>query len=305
MDGILNINKPRDMTSFQVVAKVKWLCREKQAGHAGTLDPQATGVLPVCLGQATRIIEYLFDATKSYRAQVELGITTDTYDAAGKVIHVADAARIRREMVEGVLAQYRGTIQQVPPMYSAIKHKGKPLYKLARSGIEVERRSRSAHIYNLEISGWEPPVVTLEIVCSKGTYVRSLANDIGEALGCGAHLKSLVRPRVGPFTIEDALTLPRLEEALGQGYGEKYLYPLDFALLPFTAVVVNEEKRSSLIHGAPIDLDIEPEAGSAALSTGRRSRVYTEEGCFLGMIKYDPETGRWWPEKIFFRPSRV
>ncbi len=304
MDGILNINKPRDMTSFQVVAKVKRLCREKQAGHAGTLDPQATGVLPVCLGQATRIIEYLFDATKSYRAEVELGITTDTYDAAGKAIRMADAAGIRRENVESVLAKYRGDIQQVPPMYSAIKHKGKPLYKLARSGIEVERRSRSAHIYNLEIRGWEPPVVTLDIVCSKGTYIRSLANDIGEALGCGAYLKSLVRLRVGPFKIEDALTLPHLEEALGQGHGEKYLYPLDFALLPFTAVVVNEENRSSLIHGAPITLDTETEAGSADLAAKRRSRVYTEEGCFLGMLKYDPETGRWWPEKIFFRPSR-
>jgi tRNA pseudouridine55 synthase len=303
MDGILNINKPRGKTSFQIVAKVKGLCREKQAGHAGTLDPQATGVLPICLGQATRVIEYLFNTTKTYRAEVEFGITTDTYDATGKVIRVADAAGISREMVEAVLVKFRGAIQQIPPMYSAVKHKGKPLYKLARSGIEVERRSRPAYIYSLEISGWEPPVVTLDIVCSKGTYVRSLAYDMGEALGCGANMKDLVRQKVGPFTIEEALTLSQLEEAFQQGYGEKYLYPLDFALLSINAIVVNEERRCSLIHGAPITLETEPEAGSAAFPAKSRSRVYTADGSFLGMIMYDPETSRWWPEKIFFRES--
>jgi tRNA pseudouridine55 synthase len=301
MDGILNVNKPQDATSFQIVAQVKRLCQEKHAGHAGTLDPQAAGVLPICLGQATRIIEYLFHETKTYRAQVELGVTTDTYDSTGKVLCLADATGISREMVEAGLVKFRGAIQQIPPMYSAVKHKGKPLYKLARSGIEVERRSRLAHIYSLEISGWEPPVVTLDIVCGKGTYIRSLAHDLGEALGCGANMKDLVRLKVGPFAIEEALTLSQLEEAFHQGYVAKYLYPLDFALLPYSAIVVNGEKRCSLIHGAPITVEPGPEAESPSLTAGSRSRVYTEDGCFLGMIKYDPETSRWWPEKIFFR----
>ena len=199
MHGLLNINKPAGMTSFGVVDRVKHLSGERRVGHAGTLDPLATGVLPVCLGQATRVIEFLFDSTKTYRAQIELGITTDTYDSSGKVISIKDASGISREMVGSTLDRFRGPILQTPPMYSAIKHHGQPLYKLARSGIEVERKSRPAQIYGLEITDWQPPVVSLDIICGKGTYVRCLAHDLGEALGCGASMKSLVRLKVGPF----------------------------------------------------------------------------------------------------------
>ena len=176
MDGILNVNKPRDMTSFSVVARVKRIFLERKVGHAGTLDPQASGVLPVCLGQATRVIEFLFNETKTYHAEIELGVTTDTYDLTGKVLRNADSSAISRQTIELALAAFRGSIQQTPPMYSAIKHKGKPLYELARSGIEVERKSRKVRIDSLEIVGWQPPVVTLEIVCGKGTYIRSLAS---------------------------------------------------------------------------------------------------------------------------------
>ena len=219
MDGILNINKPQEMTSFSVVACVKRICGERHAGHAGTLDPLATGVLPICLGQATRVIEFLFDETKTYRAQVELGITTDTYDSTGKVLRTADPSGVSREMIEKALVKFRGSILQTPPMYSAVKHQGKPLYKLARSGIEVERKSRPTQIHSLEIIDWQPPVVTLDIVCGKGTYIRSLAFDLGEALGCGANMKSLIRLRVGPFNIEDALTLPQLEDVFTRAAG--------------------------------------------------------------------------------------
>jgi tRNA pseudouridine55 synthase len=295
MNGILNINKPAEMTSFDVVARVKRITGEKRTGHAGTLDPLAKGVLPVCLGQATRIIEYLFNETKNYRSEVELGVTTDTYDSTGKVLKTCDPSGITREMVESALTGFRGQIQQVPPMYSALKHNGKPLYELARSGIEVERKSRPARIDSLEITAWQPPVVTLDIVCGKGTYIRSIANDLGEALGCGAVMKSLVRLRVGPFTIEEALTLEQLEESCRRGDIEKYLYPADYALLAFNALVVNHEQQCSLIHGSPVEIDISPRVPDSQMPY----RVYTSGGDFLGMVKYVPENHYWQPEKIF------
>jgi tRNA pseudouridine55 synthase len=301
MDGILNINKPPDMTSFKVVAAVKRITGERHAGHAGTLDPLATGVLPVCLGQATRVTEYLFGATKTYRAEVEFGKTTDTYDSTGKIIRTGDASGLNREMIEAALVNFRGIIQQTPPMYSAVKHQGKPLYKLARSGIEVERKSRQAHIYSLDILNWQPPVVTLDIVCGKGTYIRSLAYDLGETLGCGANMKSLARLKVGPFTIEDAVTFQQIEEAFRQDYGQKYLYPVDFILLPFKAIVVNHEQQCSLIHGASLSLEAGAESTAGSGMPDNLSRAYTQDGSFLGMLKYDSETRLWHPEKIFLR----
>jgi tRNA pseudouridine55 synthase len=296
MDGILNINKPQDMTSFGVVAAVKRITRERHIGHAGTLDPLATGVLPVCLGQATRVIQYLFNETKIYRAEVELGVTTDTYDTTGRVLRVGESSGISREMVEATLEHFRGNILQTPPMFSAVKHQGRPLYKLARSGIEVERKPRPAQIFRLEIIDWQPPVVTLEIVCGKGTYIRSLANDLGEALGCGANMKSLVRSMVGPFGIEDAISLEKLEEAFRQGRGQDYLYPIDYVLTSFNAVVVNHEQQCSLIHGSQITLNGLPEVPAGSLS-----RVYNDDGRFLGMISFDAESNRWQPEKIFLK----
>lgn len=301
MDGILNINKPEGMTSFGVVARIKRITGERHTGHAGTLDPLATGVLPVCLGRATRVIEFLFSETKTYRTRVELGVTTDTYDATGKVTRISDASGISRGMVESALDKFRGTIQQTPPMYSAVKHHGQPLYKLARSGIEIARKSRPAEIHSLEIIDWQPPLVTLDVVCGKGTYIRSLAHDLGEVLGCGASMKSLVRLRVGPFSIEEALTLTRLEEVFRSGNGEKYLYPPDFVLMSFPAVVVNREQKCRLVHGSPIRLETAGGEKPAGIEPGAIGRVYGEEGCFIGMVKYDAENDRWQPEKIFYK----
>jgi tRNA pseudouridine55 synthase len=300
MDGILNINKPQNMTSFAVVAKVKKVTGEKHTGHAGTLDPLATGVLPICLGQATRVIEFLFDETKTYRAEVELGKTTDTYDSTGQTIKTADPSGINREMIESALTAFRGTINQIPPMYSALKHKGKPLYKLAREGIEIERKSRPAQVYELNIVDWQFPVVTLNIICGKGTYIRCIAHDLGEALGCGANMKSLVRLRVGPFCFEDSVTLEQLEEDFRSGQGHKSLYAIDHVLRDFNAVVVNRVQQCSLIHGAPIPLESANQSGFP-LENEILSRVYTDEGNFLGMIKYDSENRLWKPDKMFFR----
>jgi tRNA pseudouridine55 synthase len=301
MDGILNINKSPGMTSFSVVARVKRLSGERHAGHAGTLDPQATGVIPICLGQATRIIEYLFEQTKTYRTEVELGISTDTYDSTGQIIQVKNTDSITLERIEAALAGFRGAILQTPPMYSALKYRGTPLYKLARSGIEVERKNRQAQIHSLEILDWQPPVITLEITCGKGTYIRSLAHDLGEELGCGANMKSLIRTKVGRFDIRDAITLSQLEETCRNGLLQEQMYPLDFVLPSFSAIVVNEEQKTLLIHGMPVSLQQKQDFGTTNLKKTLFFRAYSGDGHFLGMVKYDPENRLWRPDKIFFK----
>ena len=297
MDGILNINKPQGLTSFDIVARVKRITGERHTGHAGTLDPLATGVLPICLGKATRVIEYLFNETKTYRAEIKLGVATDSYDSTGKVIKTADSSNVTRENLEAVLAAFRGSIMQTPPMFSAVKRQGVPLYKLARSGIEVERKSRPAQIDKLIIIDWQSPFFSVEVVCGKGTYIRSLAQDIGQALGCGAVMNNLVRTRVGPFGLDEAITLEQLEQMVGSGYSDRYLYPPDYALQSFDAMVVNHEQQCLLAHGSPIIL----EANSSEIKPGAFGRVYNQEGVFVGMVEYDAANQRWQPHKVFFQ----
>ena len=295
VDGILNINKPWGKTSFSIVAMVKRLTGERRVGHAGTLDPAATGVLPVCLGQGTRIVQFLMDATKAYRAQIELGVATDTYDASGKITHRGDPSLVDREQLVSVLTSFRGLIEQIPPMYSAVKHHGKPLYKLARLGIEVERKSRLTKIYHLELVDWQPPVATVEVVCGKGTYIRSLAHDLGQTLGCGAHLKSLVRLRCGLFNIEDAVSVPQLEDAFRYGYWRHFIYPIDTVLLHWAAMVVSDATGQAIKNGRPLTL----ENDDSTTSVENHCRVYTRDGCFLGVLRFDPEERQWRPEKVF------
>jgi len=297
MDGILNINKPQGKTSFSIVAMVKRLSGERRVGHAGTLDPAATGVLPVCLGQGTRIIEFLVDTTKAYRAQIELGVTTDTYDASGNITHQEDPSGITRKQLESAFSSFRGLIQQTPPMYSAVKHQGKRLYELARAGIRVERRSRPTRIYHLELVDWQPPIVTMEVVCSKGTYIRSLAHDLGQTLGCGASLRSLIRLRCGLFDIKDAISLPQLEDAFRYGYWQRFVYPIDIVLLHWTAIVVSDATGQAIRNGRPVDY---LEQRSSALSSSEEHcRAYTSDGHFLGVLRFNPERGQWQPEKVF------
>jgi tRNA pseudouridine55 synthase len=297
VDGILNINKPLDRTSFSIVAMVKRLTGERRVGHAGTLDPAATGVLPVCLGQGTRVIKFLVDATKAYRAQIELGVATDTYDATGKITQKGDLSGISQEQVETALAAFHGLIEQTPPMYSAVKYHGKRLYELARAGITVERKSRLAKIYHLELLDWQPPVVTVEVVCGKGTYIRSLAHDLGLVLGCGANLKSLLRLRCGIFDIKDAVSMPQLEDAFRYGYWQHFVYPIDIVLSHWTAMVVSHSAESDIRNGRPLVLgnDNLPTLSS----TDYHCRVYTHDGCFLGILRFNPEEGQWQPEKVF------
>ena len=292
MDGILNIDKPAGRTSYSIVAQVKRLTGEKRVGHAGTLDPAATGVLPVCLGKATRVVEYLMDTSKVYRALIELGVSTDTYDASGKVTHRGDPSCIDIPGLEKVLESFRGSIRQVPPMFSALKRAGQPLYKLARAGVTVERKSRPVTIHRLDLMTFQPPIVELEIECSKGTYIRSLAHDIGQALGCGAHLKSLVRTRSGIFDIRDAVSLPQLEEAMKRGDWQRFLYPVDSVLRDMPSVTLDEGGEAAIRTGNSLAL-------ADTLDTEKLLRAYSPDGRFLGILSYVSNTSLWHPEKVF------
>ncbi len=202
--GVLNLNKSPKLTSRQAVDRVKRLLNVKKAGHGGTLDPDATGVLLICLGDGTKLFEALQTGTKEYEGTLRLGITTDTLDANGQIIKTTDTSEITPYQIRAVCRQFVGEIQQIPPMFSAVKHKGKPLYKLARQGLEVKRRSRQVFIESIELLSLNIPEVRFRVVCSKGTYIRALAADIGTTLGCGAHLSKLVRTRSGVFKIEEA-----------------------------------------------------------------------------------------------------
>jgi tRNA pseudouridine55 synthase len=288
IDGILNINKPVGKTSFEVVAFVRKLSGEARVGHGGTLDPEATGVLPIGLGRGTRMAEFLAQERKVYQAQVELGTATDTYDASGKVTYRGDASTVTKEQVEAALASFRGLIQQTPPLYSALKYQGQPLYRLARAGIEVPRSPRKVNVFRLELLDFELPLLTMEVTCSKGTYIRSLAHDLGQALGCGAHLKRLVRLKSGPFHLSEAVSLPQLEDAFRHSYWQQLLYPLDVVLLRLMAIIVAEEKERAIVHGRPLLL----RGGNA----GELCRAYSRDGRLIALLRFD---GRLWQaEKV-------
>jgi tRNA pseudouridine55 synthase len=295
MDGILNINKPWGKTSFSIVSLVRRLSGEKRVGHAGTLDPAATGVLPVCLGQGTRVVEFLMEAPKSYRAEIELGVTTDSHDATGTIISRGDPSSVTKQKLLSALDSFRGLIEQTPPMYSAVKHGGKPLYQLARAGITVKRKSRKRWIYRLELINWQPPLATIEVECGRGTYIRSLADDLGRLLGCGASLKSLTRLKCGIFTIEDAVSLPQLEDAFGQGHGERLLYPIDSVLGEWPVVVLDGAAEQAMKNGRPLS----PQDIENLPREGNRCRAYSRDGGFLGTLGFDAEKGLWRPEKVF------
>lgn len=282
-----------------MVAQVKRLSGERRVGHAGTLDPIASGVLPICLGRATRLVEFLMETAKSYRAQIELGTATDTYDATGTVIQQGDTAGIGREQLEAALVPFLGIVAQYPPMYSAVKHRGQPLYRLARAGINVERQSRPVSIYRLEVLHWQPPLVTVEIDCGRGTYIRALAHDLGQRLGCGAHLKELVRLRYGPFDTGSAVSPDQLEEAFAGGNWQRLLYPMDIVLQHWPAVVLSQADEALISNGGAVSLA----GGESPAADGGRCRAYTEDGRFAAVMRFDAGKGEWRPEKVFLEPA--
>jgi len=290
ISGILNVNKPSGMTSHDVVDRVRRILRQRRVGHAGTLDPLATGVLLVCVGQATRLAEYLVDTTKVYRARLRLGLTTDTHDAEGKVVAEAPVQATEEE-VRRVLANFLGSLEQVPPMYSALKHQGTPLYKLARQSIEVEREPRRVEIHELLLEDWSPPQLTIRIACSSGTYIRALARDLGQALGCGAHVAALTRLACGPFTLEEAISLEELAQAAGEGRLEEVMHPPDAAVADWPPLILDEEAAWHIAHGQPVT--------GTAIGESEWARVYSLKGEFLALARWDRAKGRWQPHKVF------
>lgn len=328
MDGIFNLCKPVGMTSHDVVARVRRLTHQKRVGHAGTLDPAASGVLPICLGQATRVVEYLSAGGKCYRATIVFGMVTDTYDAEGEVVRSAPVHLTCAE-IEAALPTFLGRQMQMPPLYSAIKKDGQPLYKLARAGVEVEREPRPVVINRLEVLEWQLPVLTLEVECSKGTYIRSLAYDLGERLGCGAHLGGLVRLRSGPFTLEESLSLEELAQALEDGSWVEHIFAADEALLHWGAVIVGPGNEQRILQGnalrvAPgpampasaepllaeavpvetvpvegVDEGAEDDERAAGQVGERLLRAYTVDGRFLALLRWQADAGIWHPHKVF------
>jgi len=231
VDGIINVLKPPGMTSAAVVGWLRKQLHGQKIGHAGTLDPDAVGVLPVCVGKASRLAEYFTAQGKSYRAELTFGLTTTTQDAAGQII-ACQEPRLTRADLEAVLPRFLGEIQQLPPMFSAVRHSGRRLYEYARSGIEVERQARTVTVYSLQVVGWREerfPCAVLDVECSKGTYIRTLCHDIGQALGCGGHMSYLLRTRSGPFTLATSWTLEELEAAQAVG-DASFLLPLSSGL---------------------------------------------------------------------------
>ncbi len=240
IDGVLNIYKPPGITSHGVVLEVRRQLKIKKIGHTGILDPGASGVLPLCIGRATKISQFLLEADKEYRFSVKLGVRTDTQDADGQVLESQDPSRVTKEDLLRVTQNFTGEIEQVPPMFSALKRGGVRLYTLARQGLEVPREPRRIRIYKIELLDYSPPLATYYLVCSKGTYIRTICDDIGKLLGCGAHLYSLVRTRSGWFTLENALPLKDLPPMVREGTLGKWLFSLNDALAHLPTAMVTE-----------------------------------------------------------------
>lgn len=299
--GILNIDKPLGQTSHDVVECVRGLTDVDRVGHAGTLDPLATGVLVICVGRtATRVVEYLMEEPKTYRADVRLGIVTDTFDGEGEVV-ARSPVEVDRHDVERALGAFRGLIEQVPPMYSAVKYRGKPLYRLARRGVEVEREPRTVEIQRLDLVAWEScghkAHCTLEIACSPGTYVRVLVHDLGQRLGCGAHVTGLTRLASGSFRLEDAITLDGFAQAVQEGDWPELLRPVDEALAGrFPALQLDAQEARRLCSGQSIpDGDRLPRGTALA-------RIYGPDDRFLALAAHDPQEDVWRPKKVFVSP---
>lgn len=294
-DGILNVDKPLGMTSHDVVAVIRKMAHQRRIGHAGTLDPMATGVLLVCLGRATRVSEYLMQSTKGYRAAVRLGISTTTDDAEGEVIDQSPV-QVDREQVEAALRSFVGHIVQVPPRYAAIKRDGKPLYALARRGIPVEAPPREVDVYAVQVIEWAPPVVHVDVQCGPGTYIRAIARDLGALLGCGAHLAALRRTASGQFDAAHAVPLERLAAAFLAGDVGPLLYPLDAAFPHLPALHLDPDRARRLVMGQ----EIEAPAGDEGLA-----RAYTADGQFVALVQMNPETGACKSHKVFLQPDEI
>lgn len=273
---MLLLDKPGGLTSNQALQKAKRLLNAQKAGHTGSLDPIATGLLPLCFGHATKISGMFLNADKCYQVKIQLGIKTDSGDREGAVIaRSKDKALPTLMQIENALQQFRGQIEQIPPMYSALKSNGQPLYKLARQGIEIDRQPRRVTVYDLSIIDVQHDFLSLSVACSKGFYIRSLAMDLGDVLGCGGHVNALRRVKVGAFTIDQTVTLEQLEVLQSAQHRQRLLLPTDHALADLPKVDLTAKTADYFCHGQPVRALKLPKPGLA--------RIYTEDNSFLGL----------------------
>ena len=295
--GFLNVSKTPDMTSMDVVRQIKRITGQKKVGHGGTLDPDATGVLPVAIGKATRFLELVLSGDKTYVIMVKLGSATNTYDASGEITESSDASGVTREMVGDALDNFRGDIKQIPPMFSALKRDGVPLYKLARQGIEVEREARPVTVHRLSIASWDHPAFGLEIECSSGFYARSLAHDVGAVVGTHAHLTTLVRTNASSFEINSAVSLDDLESLANEERWQDAILPIDVVLSELPSINMNPLTEDQIRNGQSVRATSR-EVDTTNVEEGDLVRVYDSGGAFIATAQYDP-TGPWWkPDKV-------
>lgn len=294
--GYLNINKPEGWTSTDVVRKLKGVTRSKKIGHGGTLDPLATGVLPICVGGATRFADTVLLGTKSYRITTELGSSTNTYDSTGEKTAEAEWSGVTREDVVESLDSFKGKFGQVPPMFSALHHNGQRLYELARKGIEVERPARPVEVMSLELVEFNAPEVILQVECGHGFYARTLVHDIGAKLGTHAHLTGLVRTHAGVFKLEDTVTIEQVIEAAENGDWRTVAMPIDTTLQHLGETKLTPMFVEMVKHGRQLPVDDVGKPGD--YESGDRVRAYTPEGDLLAILIFEPEKLGWRPEKV-------
>lgn len=313
-NGVINIYKEAGFTSNDVVCKLRGILRQKKIGHTGTLDPEATGVLPVCLGQGTKLVELLTDKRKTYRAVMLLGVTTDTQDTTGTTLSEGDWSALSENDVKEAVMSFVGPYAQIPPMYSALKVNGRKLCDLAREGIEIERKARDVNIYEIVIEEIKLPRVTMSVTCSKGTYIRTLCHDIGEKLGCGGCMEKLVRTQVDRFSIDEGLKLSDVEKLVSEGQVDTYIIPVDEMLAKYEAYKNEDPLFDKLLaNGNPLPesfykgelseaADDSLNEDSAILSGGKyrkQIRVYDSSDTFIGLYGFDKRRYMWMPVKIF------
>lgn len=292
VSGVLVVDKPIGLTSHDVVQIIRRGTGIRRAGHTGTLDPRASGVLVVLVGPAVRLSEYVSASDKRYQATISLGTSTDTYDSEGAITRSSPFDGVSEDDFNEILQQFVGEIEQVPPSYSAVKVKGKKAYEMARKGEDVELDARKIQVYSLEVLEWAPPEVVIDVYCSSGTYVRSLANDLGEKLGTGAHLIGLRRTKSGRFTLRDAVPLRRLQESFDAGEWYRHLIPAAEALSDWPMLELNADQVDLVRHGHRIPS--EPDAKGWA-------RGVTEQGDLVALLEVIEEDGEWQPRKVFFQ----
>ncbi|MCT4544174.1 MAG: tRNA pseudouridine(55) synthase TruB [Vallitalea sp.] len=300
MDGIINVYKEKGYTSFDVVAIIRKKLKIKKVGHTGTLDPEAEGVLPVCIGKATKVVDYITNTNKTYRATMTLGIQTDTGDHTGTVISEQKVTCTNEEIEEAVKS-FVGDYEQIPPMYSALKVNGKRLYELARQGKTVERKARSIKIFNINIENIEGNNVDFTVECSKGTYIRTLCEDIGNKLGCGAHMSKLVRTKSSLFDIDFSVKLDDIDDYIESDRLEEIITSIDEVFEMYDKVIIDAKFNKFLYNGNKLSIDCI--VGNKEVIKGKFYRVYDEESNFIGLYRGRNKDGNMLlqPDKMFYR----